>query len=73
MGKGSNLLVLDGGIPGAVIQIGPQLANAYISGNQLIAEAGASLAFLAALAARNGLAGLEFAAGIPGTLGGAIA
>ena len=73
MGKGSNLLVLDGGIAGAVIQIGPQLGQCYVQENRIFAEAGAPLGALASLAAAHGLSGLEFASGIPGALGGAVA
>ncbi len=72
IGNGSNLLVGDGGIRGVVIEIGREMAGASIEGDAIRAGAGASLSRLSAMAAERGLGGLEFAAGIPGTLGGAI-
>jgi UDP-N-acetylmuramate dehydrogenase len=71
IGKGSNLLVSDKGIRGIVIKI-TGLNNINIKGTQIIAESGASLAKIANTAYENSLAGMEFASGIPGTLGGAI-
>ena len=73
MGRGSNLLVLDGGIAGVVFCLGPQISRIRVEGHRITAEAGASLAALAGEAAANGLSGLEFAAGIPGSVGGAVA
>lgn len=71
MGLGSNLLVADAGFPGVVIE--PQLALRTIvrDGNTLVMGAGLPLAKAANEAARQGLAGLEFAISIPGTIGGA--
>ncbi len=71
IGKGSNLLVSDDGFRGLVIQTG-KLDRITVEGTCLRAEAGVSLARLAAFACEKGLAGLEFAHGIPGTLGGAV-
>lgn len=73
MGNGSNLLVRDEGYPGTIIQIGTALSGLRIEGTTLIADAGALLSSMANLAAKHGLTGLEFAAGIPGSVGGAVA
>ncbi|MBE3587810.1 MAG: UDP-N-acetylmuramate dehydrogenase [Thermoanaerobacteraceae bacterium] len=72
MGNGSNLLVRDGGIRGVVVKIGPALGRVNLRGTTITAGAGAKLARLAAAACRAGVGGLEFTAGIPGTVGGAV-
>lgn len=73
LGKGSNVLFADEGYPGVVIEIGAGMEKVERIGDIGIrAQAGVSLSALAAFAAREGLSGLEFAAGIPGTLGGAV-
>ncbi|MDO4555313.1 MAG: UDP-N-acetylmuramate dehydrogenase [Lachnospiraceae bacterium] len=72
IGNGSNLLVGDLGIRGLVIQIGRGFSKIELEGEILYAEAGASLARIAGQAYEAGLTGFEFAAGIPGTLGGAV-
>ncbi|NCC48187.1 MAG: UDP-N-acetylmuramate dehydrogenase [Clostridia bacterium] len=77
VGKGSNILVSDLGIRGVVIEIADgfatfNLAQAPDGGIMMDAMAGARLSALAAAAARHRATGLEFASGIPGTLGGAI-
>ncbi|MBE7048691.1 MAG: UDP-N-acetylmuramate dehydrogenase [Ruminococcaceae bacterium] len=72
IGAGSNLLVADQGICGAVIRLAKPLSRITCEGNTLIAEAGVSLARLSAVALDASLSGLEFASGIPGTLGGAV-
>ncbi len=72
MGNGSNLLVSDKGIEGAVIEIGSLMNNITVNGNKIYAEAGALLSSLSAAAADNSLKGLEFASGIPGSVGGAV-
>lgn len=72
IGNGSNLLVLDGGIRGMVIEIGAPFHYLHMDGSRLKAGAGSPMSCLARTAAQNGLAGLEFAGGIPGTLGGAL-
>lgn len=72
MGKGSNLLITDKGYRGAVIKLNKALDYARIVGNQIYAGAGYSLIKLAALANKHRLSGLEFAGGIPGSVGGAV-
>lgn len=72
IGAGSNLLVGDGGIRGAVIRLAAPFSRVTQNDTVLTAEAGISLARLSALAAGAGLSGLAFASGIPGTLGGAV-
>ena len=72
IGHGSNVLVLDGGIRGLVIRIDKNMKNIRREGNHLTAAAGAMLGAVAGFAAENGLTGLEFASGIPGTVGGAV-
>lgn len=71
-GNGSNLLVGDKGIRGVVLQIFKSMSNICVEGEQITAQAGASLAQIANAALAESLAGFEFAAGIPGTLGGAV-
>ena len=72
IGHGSNLLVLDGGIRGLVIRIEKNMRAIRRDGNRLIAQAGAMLGSVAMAAAEAGLTGLEFASGIPGTIGGGM-
>ena len=72
LGKGSNLLVGDKGYPGIVLNLGKQFARIEVEDDIIRAEAGASLPQVAVTAMRHGLSGLEFAAGIPGSIGGAI-
>ncbi len=72
LGQGSNILVRDKGIRGMVIKLGNCLKQLEISGSDILAQAGVSLSDLAWKAAKHGLSGLEFAEGIPGTLGGAV-
>lgn len=72
IGHGSNLLVLDGGIRGLVISIEKNMRKITREGNQLTVQAGAMLGSAAAEAAEAGLTGLEFASGIPGTVGGGV-
>ena len=73
IGKGSNLLVGDKGVRGAVIEVGGRMAKIrHIGGECITAQAGAPLARVAQEACKKGLSGLEFAAGIPGGIGGAI-
>lgn len=71
VGNGSNLLVSDAGYRGVVIQIFKEMSRAEAEGTRIRAQAGASLAKIAGIALEAGLCGFEFAAGIPGTLGGA--
>jgi len=72
IGGGSNLLVADAGVRGIVLRIGRGLSRIDWDGSRVTAEAGAPLPLLAKEAARRGLTGLEFAGGIPGTVGGAL-
>lgn len=72
IGNGSNLLVADKGFRGVIIQIYKAMNQVKVEGNVVTAQAGASLAQIAMEALNNELAGFEFAAGIPGTLGGAV-
>lgn len=71
IGKGSNLLVSDKGIEGAVISLA-KMDEIVINGDVLKADAGANLAAVCLKAQAEGLSGLEFAYGIPGSVGGAL-
>lgn len=72
IGNGSNLLVGDKGIRGVVIEMTEPMGNIEVHGTQITAQAGAMLSKIANTAASNGLGGMEFAAGIPGSVGGAV-
>ena len=72
IGLGSNILVRDGGVPGVVVRLGRGLARVRVRGAEVHAGAGASDVRVANAAAKAGLEGLEFLAGIPGTVGGAL-
>ncbi|MEQ9407322.1 MAG: UDP-N-acetylmuramate dehydrogenase [Fuerstiella sp.] len=73
LGGGSNLLVADGGVPGAVIKVAdPVLCSVSVDGNVVVAEGGALLSRVISESVRAGLAGLENLVGIPGTIGGAV-
>lgn len=72
IGRGSNLLVKDGGIRGAVIKLGKGMDTLTISNEWVTVGAGFSMIKLATIVAQQGLSGLEFAGGIPGTVGGAV-
>ena len=71
-GNGSNLLVSDLGINGAVIKIGGNMSNMTVTDNIITVDAGARLSSLCSFALEHSLAGLQFGWGIPGTVGGAI-
>ena len=71
VGNGSNLLVSDKGYEGVIIQIYKQMNQVKVEGAQIHAQAGALLSMIAKRALDAELTGFEFAAGIPGTLGGA--
>lgn len=73
IGNGSNLLVLDGGLPGLTIRLGEAFSKISVNGNQIRAQAGALLCRVAAAARDASLTGLEFASGIPGSAGGGMA
>ncbi len=72
MGNGSNLLVSDSGYDGVILKVGRQYSEISRNGCRIRAQAGAMLTRLSRMAAENGLSGLAFAAGIPGTLGGGL-
>lgn len=70
IGKGSNLLCSDEPYDGVIIRLDRHLCNAYFDNEHLVAEAGCSIIALSYEAMKNELSGLEFASGIPGTVGG---
>lgn len=72
IGNGSNLLVGDKGIRGVVVKLGNEFSAHDIEGEVITAQSGLKLSRLANFALGNCLTGLEFAAGIPGTVGGAV-
>lgn len=72
IGRGSNLLISDAGVEGAVIRLGNGLNELEIEGNTVTVGAGYSLVALSTLVSRQGLSGLEFASGIPGSVGGSV-
>lgn len=72
MGNGSNLLVSDRGYDGLIIKLGRQYSELFTDGCEIRAQAGVMLSKLSRQAVFQGLAGLAFAAGIPGTLGGGL-
>ena len=72
IGHGSNLLVKDGGIRGLVVRIAKEMRNIIVRGEELVADAGAMMSAVAMAAAESSLAGLAFASGIPGTIGGGV-
>lgn len=72
IGNGSNLLVSDEGYDGVVIQLFRNFADIEVKGTKMRVQAGALLSRTARTAADAGLTGMEFAAGIPGTVGGAV-
>ena len=72
LGNGSNLLVSDNGIEGAVITLDGDFKEITVDGDTITSGAGAKLSRLCSVALENSLTGLEFAYGIPGTVGGAM-
>lgn len=72
LGRGSNLLVSDKGFRGAVIRLGRAFEAVRFDGETVYAGAAFSLIKLSVLVGKEGLTGLEFAGGIPGTVGGAV-
>ena len=72
IGNGSNLIFRDEGYKGAVVKIGKPLSDIEVYDDIIVAMAGASLAHVANIALEHSLTGLEFACGIPGSIGGAI-
>lgn len=73
LGAGSNLLVSDEGYPGVLLRLTGSLAGWRLEGHTMVAGAGLYLVTAAKRSAREGLSGLEWAVGIPGTIGGAVA
>lgn len=71
IGNASNLIIRDGGIDGLVLIL-TRMKQIVVEGNCVMAEAGAHIVDTAFTAARHGLTGMEFAAGIPGSVGGAV-
>lgn len=72
LGNGSNLLVSDRGYRGIILQIGQKMSRIQVDGCTIVAQAGALLSQVAKAAYEHSLTGLEFAAGIPGTVGGGV-
>lgn len=72
IGNGSNLLVKDEGIHGVVIKLGHRFGKIELDREYILAYAGATMPALSQLAKKNSLKGLEFACGIPGTIGGGV-
>jgi UDP-N-acetylmuramate dehydrogenase len=72
IGVGSNLLVRDGGVPGVVLRLGRSFAEIRVGPGHIRAGAAALDLNIARVAAEDGIAGLEFLSGIPGTIGGAL-
>lgn len=72
VGKGSNLLVADAGFPGIAVALGPSFEAIAIEGTDVTAGGAASLPVLARRTAAEGLTGLEWAVGVPGTVGGGV-
>ncbi|HHT05553.1 MAG TPA: UDP-N-acetylmuramate dehydrogenase [Hydrogenispora sp.] len=72
LGRGTNVLVDDAGFRGVALRFGPDFARITVDGVRLRAGAAAPLALVAETAARYSLSGLEFASGIPGSLGGGV-
>ncbi len=72
VGRGSNLLVSDHGLRGVVLMLEGEAASITVTGQELSAPAGAAMAAVSRTAQQHGLTGLEFASGIPGTVGGGV-
>lgn len=72
LGNGSNLLVGDKGYRGVIVKMGKRMGGIRVEQNHIAVGASAPLSLVATVAKEKGLSGLEFAAGIPGTVGGAI-
>jgi UDP-N-acetylmuramate dehydrogenase len=73
LGKGSNLLVRDGGVPGVVLRLGGEFGGVRVEGQHVIGGAAAGVADVVGRATSLGICGLDFLAGIPGSIGGAVA
>jgi len=73
IGNGTNLIVSDEGYSGVIIKLAGNYSDINVSGSEITALSGASLSAVSNTAMMNSLSGLEFASGIPGTIGGAVA
>lgn len=72
LGKGTNLLVSDSGFRGLVVKLSREFAKIIVEGEEIVAGGAAQLALVSSAAAGRSLSGLEWASGIPGTVGGAV-
>lgn len=72
LGAGSNVLIRDGGLPGVTVRLGRAFATTTVVGGEIVAGAAVLDVHVARMAAAAGLAGLEFLAGVPGAIGGAL-
>lgn len=72
LGKGTNVLISDRGMRGVVIRLTGEFTQAEVKGNELIAGAACPISLLLRLSIQHTLSGLEFAIGLPGSLGGAV-
>ena len=72
LGLGSNLIIRDGGVRGVTVRLGKAFSGIAVEGTKLTCGAGAPGILVASYARDNGIAGLEFLRGIPGTVGGAV-
>ncbi len=72
LGNGSNVLVSDNGYRGAILHIGDRMSEITVNGNMVTAQSGALMSKVAKCALEHSLTGLEFASGIPGTIGGGV-
>lgn len=72
LGNGSNVLFRDEGFPGVILKLASNYSSYNIQGDTILCDSGMDLSVLARKAALKGLSGLEFASGIPGTLGGGV-
>lgn len=72
IGRGSNLLVADGGFRGIAVQLGEGLASIEVDGHSMTVGGGAALPVIARRSVAAGLTGFEWAVGVPGTIGGAV-
>ncbi len=72
LGNGSNLLVSDRGYAGVVLHVGSRMQQIQVQGERMIVQAGALMSQVAQTACEHSLTGLEFASGIPGTIGGGV-
>lgn len=72
MGNGTNLIVKDNGFRGIIIQLFKNFSNVTVKNNIITAQSGALLSYVSNFALKNSLKSMEFASGIPGTIGGAV-